>query len=82
LAGGLNLFQYASNPLGWVDPFGLVPTTFKVDGVTNTLCIKNKFPAGSAEAKEMTKVLEQQESTKSKSKEEVLKRLRKNARRG
>ena len=41
-----------------------------------------KYGEKSAEAKEMTKVLEQQESTKSKSKEEVLKRLRKNARRG
>nr|WP_323177805.1 hypothetical protein [Pectobacterium parmentieri] len=25
LAGGLNLYQYASNPLGWVDPLGLSP---------------------------------------------------------
>jgi len=23
LAGGLNLYQYAPNPLGWVDPWGL-----------------------------------------------------------
>ncbi|ASY75413.1 hypothetical protein BJJ97_05515 [Pectobacterium polaris] len=23
LAGGINLYQYAPNPLGWVDPFGL-----------------------------------------------------------
>ena len=23
LAGGINLFQYAPNPIGWIDPFGL-----------------------------------------------------------
>ncbi len=23
LAGGLNLYHYAPNPLGWVDPWGL-----------------------------------------------------------
>ncbi len=23
LAGGLNVYQYAPNPLGWVDPWGL-----------------------------------------------------------
>ncbi|MEX2951074.1 hypothetical protein AB4K01_07670 [Serratia fonticola] len=23
LAGGINLYQYAPNPLGWVDPLGL-----------------------------------------------------------
>ncbi|WP_447871319.1 RHS repeat-associated core domain-containing protein [Serratia fonticola] len=23
LAGGLNLYQYAPNPLGWIDPLGL-----------------------------------------------------------
>jgi uncharacterized protein RhaS with RHS repeats len=23
LAGGWNLYQYAPNPLGWIDPFGL-----------------------------------------------------------
>ncbi|MGG7874560.1 hypothetical protein PGN67_23140 [Klebsiella aerogenes] len=22
LAGGLNVYQYAPNPLGWVDPWG------------------------------------------------------------
>ncbi|MGI8474041.1 RHS repeat-associated core domain-containing protein [Pectobacterium brasiliense] len=27
LAGGLNLYQYAPNPLGWVDPLGLTPET-------------------------------------------------------
>jgi RHS repeat-associated protein len=26
LAGGINLYQYAPNPLGWVDPLGLTPT--------------------------------------------------------
>ncbi|MEQ9944760.1 RHS repeat-associated core domain-containing protein [Pectobacterium aroidearum] len=28
LAGGINLYQYAPNPLGWVDPLGLTTTTF------------------------------------------------------
>ncbi|KIU58398.1 hypothetical protein CRSA0334_19585 [Cronobacter malonaticus ENBT0334] len=27
LAGGINLYQFASNALGWVDPWGLTPTT-------------------------------------------------------
>nr|WP_288460934.1 RHS repeat-associated core domain-containing protein [uncultured Enterobacter sp.] len=25
LAGGINLYQYAPNALGWVDPWGLTP---------------------------------------------------------
>jgi len=31
LAGGWNLYQYAPNPLGWIDPWGLsdVPASFK-----------------------------------------------------
>ncbi|XYH22333.1 RHS repeat-associated core domain-containing protein [Pantoea ananatis] len=31
LEGGWNLYQYAPNPLSWVDPLGLsnLPTTFK-----------------------------------------------------
>ncbi len=28
LAGGLNLYQYAPNPIGWIDPWGLNPVTF------------------------------------------------------
>ncbi|WP_286185050.1 hypothetical protein [Enterobacter sp. C2] len=24
LAGGLNLYQYAPNPLGWIDPWGFL----------------------------------------------------------
>ncbi|WP_049601824.1 RHS repeat-associated core domain-containing protein, partial [Yersinia similis] len=27
LAGGLNLYQYAPNPLGWIDPWGLTNVT-------------------------------------------------------
>ncbi|WP_350366241.1 RHS repeat-associated core domain-containing protein, partial [Enterobacter hormaechei] len=27
LAGGINLYQYAPNALGWVDPWGLTPKT-------------------------------------------------------
>nr|WP_072061310.1 RHS repeat-associated core domain-containing protein [Enterobacter quasiroggenkampii] len=26
LAGGINLYQYAPNALGWVDPWGVTPT--------------------------------------------------------
>jgi RHS repeat-associated protein len=29
LAGGLNLYQYAPNPFGWVDPKGLACSTYK-----------------------------------------------------
>ncbi|WP_081652060.1 RHS repeat-associated core domain-containing protein [Dickeya dianthicola] len=28
LAGGINLYQYAPNPLSWVDPWGLTPDRF------------------------------------------------------
>nr|WP_311842760.1 hypothetical protein [Enterobacter bugandensis] len=27
LAGGINLYHYAPNALGWVDPWGLTPNT-------------------------------------------------------
>nr|WP_235986635.1 RHS repeat-associated core domain-containing protein [Burkholderia contaminans] len=32
LAGGINAYQYARNPIGWIDPLGLavVDATFKV----------------------------------------------------
>ncbi|PNL56487.1 RHS repeat-associated core domain-containing protein [Providencia stuartii] len=30
LAGGLNLYQYAPNPLTWVDPWGLDYTTWQI----------------------------------------------------
>lgn len=29
LAGGLNVYAYASDPVGWIDPWGLCPTTAK-----------------------------------------------------
>ncbi|CAM7674934.1 Zn-binding Pro-Ala-Ala-Arg (PAAR) domain, involved in Type VI secretion [Phytobacter diazotrophicus] len=32
LAGGLNLYQYAPNPLGWIDPLGLTCISNKVSG--------------------------------------------------
>ncbi|MET3701690.1 RHS repeat-associated protein [Citrobacter sp. UYEF32] len=38
LAGGLNLYQYAPNPLGWIDPLGLT-------------CIPNKVSGDAREAK-------------------------------
>ncbi|WP_238555718.1 RHS repeat domain-containing protein, partial [Dickeya solani] len=35
LAGGINLYQYAPNPLSWVDPFGLTGTYIFTDEVTS-----------------------------------------------
>ncbi len=32
LAGGLNLYQYAPNPLGWVDPLGLSTRRIQLPG--------------------------------------------------
>ncbi|WP_366526432.1 RHS repeat-associated core domain-containing protein [Pseudomonas sp.] len=29
LLGGLNLYQYAPNPIGWVDPWGWAPVSPK-----------------------------------------------------
>nr|WP_276590422.1 hypothetical protein [Enterobacter quasiroggenkampii] len=26
MAGGINLYQYAPNALGWVEPWGVTPT--------------------------------------------------------
>lgn len=46
LAGGDNVYAYAPNPIGWVDPLGLACANVDAEG---TLTIKNKFPPGSAE---------------------------------
>lgn len=35
LAGGLNLYAYAPNPIGWVDPWGWVACPKKVDALKN-----------------------------------------------
>ena len=43
LAGGLNVYQYAPNPLGWVDPWGLT-------------CIPNKVNGDVREAKLLTRL--------------------------
>ncbi|MEQ4763557.1 RHS repeat-associated core domain-containing protein, partial [Klebsiella aerogenes] len=43
LAGGLNVYQYAPNPLGWVDPWGLT-------------CIPNKVNGDAREAKLLTRL--------------------------
>jgi RHS repeat-associated protein len=51
LAGGTNFYRYGTNPIGFVDPWGLEPVAFKTVG--NTLCIKNKFDQGSAASKEL-----------------------------
>ncbi|WP_312467070.1 RHS repeat-associated core domain-containing protein, partial [Pseudescherichia sp.] len=51
LAGGLNLYQYAPNPLGWVDPWGLsrcgIEGKFKEIGKSDLPAwIKNSFKNG------------------------------------
>ncbi|WP_207807020.1 RHS repeat-associated core domain-containing protein [Parazoarcus communis] len=51
LQGGLNFYRYGTNPVAFVDPWGLEPVAFKTVG--STLCIKNKFPVGSAPAQEL-----------------------------
>lgn len=47
--GGIKLYAYVANPSSWIDEFGLACAQVK-NGV---LEIKQKFPAGSAEAKEL-----------------------------
>ncbi|MFE8647279.1 RHS repeat domain-containing protein [Sphingomonas sp. NCPPB 2930] len=51
LLGGVNVYKYCTNPVGFVDPWGLEPVAFKTVG--NVLCIKNKFPGGSAASNEL-----------------------------
>ncbi len=34
LLGGANLYQYAPNPVGWVDPFGLMKCECTINGET------------------------------------------------
>ncbi|MJY30469.1 RHS repeat protein, partial [Salmonella enterica subsp. enterica] len=34
LVGGINLYQYGSNPLSWIDPWGLTGTYIFTDGTT------------------------------------------------
>lgn len=50
LAGGLNLYQYAPNPVGWVDPWGLAACGKKMDALRNdpqktTVSVKSKTEA-------------------------------------
>ena len=51
LRGSTNFYHYAPNPIQFIDPWGLEPEAYKING--KTLCIKNKFPSGSAESKEL-----------------------------
>ncbi|MBK6975495.1 MAG: RHS repeat protein [Sterolibacteriaceae bacterium] len=51
LQGGMNVYRYAANPTAFIDPWGLEAVAFKTAG--KTLCIKDKFPAGSAASKEL-----------------------------
>jgi len=50
LWGGANLYQYAPNPITWVDPWGLEAAHLRSG---TTLCIRDKFKVGSAESKEL-----------------------------
>lgn len=52
LRGGIHFYSYADNPIVFVDPFGWVPSAYKLAG--STLCIKNKFPAGSLASDELS----------------------------
>ena len=47
----MNLYLYAPNPTQFIDPWGLAPIAHARVG--STLCIKDKFPKGSAESKEL-----------------------------
>lgn len=38
LAGGINLYQYAPNPLSWIDPLGL--TGWQIDGDRTTAILQ------------------------------------------
>ncbi|MGP9827344.1 RHS repeat-associated core domain-containing protein, partial [Ectopseudomonas khazarica] len=51
LRGSVNLYHYASNPITWIDPWGLAPVAHRRNG--STLCIKDKFPINSAESQEL-----------------------------
>ncbi|WP_285423646.1 RHS repeat-associated core domain-containing protein [Pseudomonas sp. efr-133-TYG-103a] len=50
LLGGLNLYQYAPNPVGWVDPWGLAACGKNIDALRNgpqktTVSVKTKGEA-------------------------------------
>jgi RHS repeat-associated protein len=50
LLGGLNLYQYAPNPIGWVDPWGLAACPRKIEQLRNgpqktTVNVKSKSEA-------------------------------------
>ena len=51
LRGSVNFYHYAPNPTQFIDPWGLEPEAYKING--KTLCIKDKFPSGSPESKEL-----------------------------
>ncbi|CNI48561.1 PAAR/RHS domain-containing protein [Yersinia pseudotuberculosis] len=42
LAGGINLYQYGPNPLGWVDPLGWMPWAWNPNGMGHHLIPRNK----------------------------------------
>ena len=48
LMGGTNVFQYAPNPIGWIDPFGLASTLSPDDIVCRGgTCLADQFTTGS-----------------------------------
>jgi len=46
LAGGINLFKYATNPLSWVDPLGLTPCNRTSDGLSNPVTTQQRVGYG------------------------------------
>jgi RHS repeat-associated protein len=50
LAGGVNLYAYAPNPIGWIDPWGLAPELYyliaKKDGLYDEMRWGYKIPVG------------------------------------
>ncbi|MCE4114845.1 RHS repeat-associated core domain-containing protein, partial [Yersinia pseudotuberculosis] len=42
LAGGINLYQYGPNPLGWGDPLGWMPWAWNPNGMGHHLIPRNK----------------------------------------
>ncbi|MEX5625820.1 RHS repeat-associated core domain-containing protein [Pseudomonas marginalis] len=67
LLGGLNLYQYSPNPIGWIDPFGLcrrgnASTKNHMDGVRNNFMRDNPSAAHTAGGRHSVTRTEQPET--------------------
>ena len=63
LLGGSNVFQYAPNPTGWIDPFGLAnrPNNGKYKSYTeHTVSIDNRYASDPVQFREANKSLRAQ----------------------